>query len=94
MEKEEQRSRGAETRPVDPFSRFLFGPPRDRNRQTQNFGEQQQPNVNQTPPQQNDEIDYVKIMEQLNDIYNSYNQLKPMMKELTPLFNFFKKSKK
>ncbi|MDQ0232296.1 hypothetical protein [Metabacillus malikii] len=37
------------------------------------------------------DIDYFTIMEQLNDIMNSIDNLKPVLKEFEPIVNFFKK---
>ncbi|MDF0728604.1 hypothetical protein PY093_18370 [Cytobacillus sp. S13-E01] len=65
---------------TDPFSRLMFGP--NKRSQSQSTPDQ---------PQQNTQVDYYQLMQQFDEIMGSVNRIKPIVKEFTPLLNFFKK---
>ncbi|MCA1031051.1 hypothetical protein LCL95_08460 [Bacillus timonensis] len=72
---------------VDPFTRLMFGPNRKQNYPNESTSENTENNL------QVNQIDYLQLMQQAEDIMNSYNRIKPMIKELSPLLDFFKKDK-
>jgi hypothetical protein len=78
---EEQQEAIKEEREVDPFTRMMFGGPPRRE------------NIEENPansPEKN-QGDYYALMEQVDSIMDSVNKLKPMLKEFSPLLDYFKK---
>jgi hypothetical protein len=77
---EKDQSEDVQTPPVDRFTEFMFG--------TRQSGK----NINQQ--QTNDEIDnlnYLTLLEQIDDIMVSLKELKPMLEQLSPLMDYIKK---
>ena len=67
---------------VDPFTRMMFGiPPR---RQTAE-------NKTESPSDNKTGDEYYALMEQVDSIMDSVNKLKPMIKEFSPILDYFKK---
>lgn len=65
----------------DRFSEFMFG---------SKFKRQTEPSVEK---EDNNEINYLHIMEQIDSIMTSVNELKPVLSQLSPIINFIKKKK-
>ncbi|WP_237661535.1 hypothetical protein [Sutcliffiella horikoshii] len=78
---EEQQEPIKEERDVDPFTRMMFGSPPRR--------EMVEENPANKPEKAN--TDYYALMEQVDSIMESVNKLKPMLKEFSPLLDYFKK---
>lgn len=76
MKKDQEQNN---TNQNDRFSQLMFGtfPPQRNHPQ----------NKEEEP-----EIDFMQIINQIDSIIGSLNELKPMLKQLTPLLNIFKKS--
>jgi hypothetical protein len=84
MKQEADKTDQQDEERVDYFTKLMFGPiPPHRN-----VKERLEQKANEENLQQ---IDYVQIMGQVEEIMNSLNQLKPMLRKLSPLLNFFKK---
>jgi hypothetical protein len=68
----------------DRFSRLMFGPfpPRqaitEHKKDETNFSE---------PPHQ---IDFMQLMKDIDTLVSSFEKFKPIIKQITPLFNLFK----
>jgi hypothetical protein len=65
----------------DRFSRLMFGPfpPRQAIKKDEtNFSE---------PPHQ---IDFMQLMKDIDTLVSSFEKFKPIIKQITPLFNLFK----
>ena len=71
---------GAQTPPVDRFREFMFG-----TRSSGRNNDQQQTNTEM------DDVNYFTLLEQIDDIMVSLNNLKPMLEPLSPLMNYIKK---
>lgn len=62
----------------DFFTTFMFG----------------KPPVNEEKAEENKEVenfDYVQLMEQIDEVMTSINDLKPLLKEFSPFVDFIKK---
>ncbi len=66
---------------VDPFTRMMFGGPPRR--------EITEVKADNNSDKGNEE--YFALMEQVDSIMDSVNKLKPMLKEFSPLLDYFKK---
>ncbi len=79
---EEQQEAIKVERDVDPFTRMMFGGPPRR--------EHVEANTTENSPEKANG-DYYALMEQVDSIMDSVNKLKPMLKEFSPLLDYFKK---
>ncbi|MCM3616877.1 hypothetical protein M3936_04690 [Sutcliffiella horikoshii] len=79
---EEQQEAIKVERDVDPFTRMMFGGPPRR--------EHVEVNTTENSPEKANG-DYYALMEQVDSIMDSVNKLKPMLKEFSPLLDYFKK---
>ncbi|MBD8067545.1 hypothetical protein [Bacillus sp. PS06] len=78
---------------VDPFTRMMFGvnrPQRNLDNQVTNVPTNESTHGTS---QQTDFTQYYSLMQQVDDIIGSVERMKPMLKEITPLLDFFKKWK-
>jgi hypothetical protein len=71
---------------VDPFTRLMFGgnPPNRTKYQEHTY---------KSDVATDNKSDYYQLMEQIDEIMGSVDRIKPIINELTPLLNFFRKSK-
>ncbi|WP_077617292.1 hypothetical protein [Bacillus sinesaloumensis] len=67
----------------DPFDRLMFG---QRAKRMEWNNSEEHTHVNQT-----DGADYTQLLNQLGDIMTSIDNLKPLLKELSPLLDYFRK---
>lgn len=74
----------SESSSMDPFDRLMFGP-RPAKRNEKNASEKKS---NQNPT---DEVDFNQLMEQISDIMTSIDKIKPALKDLSPLLDYFRK---
>lgn len=74
------------TEDIDPFTRLMFGSNRHGRGAPMEQGNEDKVN-------DQNQVDYVQLMTQLDEIMGSVNRIKPMLKELSPLLDFFKKKK-
>ncbi|MGM0874605.1 MAG: hypothetical protein ACQEWV_07330 [Bacillota bacterium] len=75
------------TPPVDRFSELMFGT-RPTARKQENKHEPKHSNKDEN---KTDEVNYFTLMEQINDIMVSLGNLKPILKEFTPIMDYIKK---
>ncbi|WP_010283379.1 hypothetical protein [Bacillus timonensis] len=68
---------------INRFDRLMFG---TRARRDEN-----KPPVKNMIENKTDEVDFNQLMGQLDDIMTSIEKIKPAIKELSPIFNFFRK---
>jgi hypothetical protein len=81
---EQQNQTGPQGSP-DPFTRLMFG-------NSSRFPQQQASENKETiQPQQQNQVDYMHLMKQVDEIMGSVNRIKPMIKEFGPLLDLFKK---
>lgn len=66
----------------DPFTRLMFGQPRRGENQAGKTEEGNQKKIGE---------DYYALIEQVDSIMESVNKLKPMLKEFSPIIDYFKK---
>ncbi|KMJ57826.1 hypothetical protein AB685_13355 [Bacillus sp. LL01] len=78
---EKQRKPEREEAEVDPFTRMMFGGP-SRREVTEKPAENRSEKVSD---------DYEALKEQVDSIMDSVNKLKPMLKDFSPLLEYFKK---
>jgi hypothetical protein len=71
---------------VDRITEFMFGPRAGRERRMEN---EKQDQINNGENDQ--EANYFTIMEQLGDIMDSIENLKPMIKQFSPIMDYIKK---
>jgi hypothetical protein len=90
MDKKQEKSLSNDSK-RDRFSELMFGRSTPI-RSEQPSNEQSQQIVDAKDQAKEQELDYVQIMTQIDSIMGSINQLKPMIKQLTPFLSFFKKS--
>lgn len=78
---EEQKKVDSETE-VDPFTRMMFG-----------VQPRRQTTEDTTESTSNKKVgdEYYALMEQVDSIMESVNKLKPMIKEFSPILDYFKK---
>ncbi|WP_078548118.1 hypothetical protein [Litchfieldia alkalitelluris] len=88
---QEQSERNENTETVDPFTRLMFGGKRPRS--FEDVTKTEEVSKSTTDDQNMDFTQYYTLMEQVDDILGSYNRIKPVIKELSPLLNFIKKWK-
>jgi hypothetical protein len=69
----------------DRFSRLMFGPFPPRQAVTEHSKDRS----DTSEPAQ--EIDFVKLMEDINTLVSSFEKFKPIINKITPLFDLFKK---
>ncbi len=72
--------------PSDRFTQLMFG-----NRVPKRYREQNNMEEKQVEVEQSNEINYFTLMEQIDDIMVSIENLKPVLKELGPIVDFIKK---
>jgi hypothetical protein len=72
-----------ETNTVDRFTEFMFG--------SRPTTRKQEKPINKDEEDQKDEVNYFTLMEQIDDIMVSLENLKPMLKELSPIMEYIKK---
>ncbi|MBA2874918.1 hypothetical protein [Thermaerobacillus caldiproteolyticus] len=70
----------------DRFSRLMFGPFPSRQRENV-LGKSE---FSEFPPQQG--LDFMQLMQDIDTLVSSFNQLKPLMKKFTSFVDLFKKS--
>ncbi|RAK17031.1 hypothetical protein B0I26_11435 [Anoxybacillus vitaminiphilus] len=68
----------------DRFSRLMFGPFPQRQAMTEHKKDETHASE---PPQQ---IDYMQLMKDIDTLVSSFEKFKPIVKQMTPLFNLFK----
>lgn len=81
----EKQETDSSSKPVDRFSQLMFG----SRSATQNLKKDETQPI--TPEKQEEEINYFTLMEQIDDIMVSFENLKPMLKQFAPLLNYIKK---
>nr|WGD67123.1 hypothetical protein P5646_18830 [Bacillus velezensis] len=69
---------------MDIFSKMMFGDSRDRDKEPEENPEQSQ-------AENEEEIDYNHVLNQLVSIMNSLDQLKPVFKDFAPMVSAIKK---
>ncbi|PMC40401.1 hypothetical protein CJ195_01420 [Bacillus sp. UMB0899] len=69
----------------DPFTQLMFG-----NRVPKRYREQNNLQEKQVE-EQNNEVNYFTLMEQIDDIMSSLENLKPVLKEFGPIVDYIKK---
>ncbi|MFD1779665.1 hypothetical protein ACFSFW_13455 [Fredinandcohnia salidurans] len=69
---------------TDPFDRLMFGPRGTRRHKNKVPDE----NSNQS---NSDGVDLNHLMEQISDIMTSIDKIKPALKDLSPLLDYFRK---
>ena len=80
---EEQASKEMEQVDADPFTRLMFGlPRRSENPPEEKSSDKEQKKFGE---------DYYALIAQVDSIMESVNKLKPMLKEFSPIINYFKK---
>jgi hypothetical protein len=79
---EDQANREKEHVDADPFTRLMFGQPRRSEKPAEKPEESNQKKLGG---------DYYALIEQVDSIMESVNKLKPMLKEFSPIFDYFKK---
>ncbi|MBM7620645.1 hypothetical protein JOC95_002500 [Bacillus tianshenii] len=79
---EEQVNKEKEQVDADPFTRLMFGQPRRSENPTEKTEEGTQKKFGE---------DYYALIEQVDSIMDSVNKLKPMLKEFSPIIDYFKK---
>jgi len=73
-----------ESSSMDPFDRLMFGPrPAKRNKD-----EASEETSNQNHA---DGVDFNQLMGQISDIMTSIDKIKPALKDLSPLLDYFRK---
>jgi len=78
---EEQKKVDSEIE-VDPFTRMMFGVQPRR---------QQAEDITESASDKKVGDEYYALMEQVDSIMESVNKLKPMIKEFSPILDYFKK---
>lgn len=78
--KNEDFTQAADPQPVDRFSELMFG---SRSSQLKQGNDQE--------PTKTDEVNYFTLMEQIDDIMGSIDNLKPVFKHFTPIIDYIKK---
>lgn len=63
---------------IDPFTRMMFG---NQRRSASKNSQNKEPQ---------NEADFSTLLQQLDDIMNSYDKIKPAIKELSPLLDLLK----
>ncbi|WP_051475627.1 hypothetical protein [Bacillus sp. J37] len=76
------------TPPSDRFTQLMFG-----NRVPNKYREQHNSQEKQVE-EQNNEVNYFTLMEQIDDIMGSLENLKPVLKEFGPIVDYIKKKMK
>ncbi|QOR67560.1 hypothetical protein IM538_05310 [Cytobacillus suaedae] len=84
MEEQQETQQTGRQESPDPFTRLMFG-------NSPRFPQQPDKNNEQLPSQPNNQVDYMSLMKQVDEIMGSVNRIKPMFKELGPLLDLFKK---
>ncbi|WP_223700701.1 hypothetical protein [Sutcliffiella deserti] len=79
---EEQTKIKEEEKETDPFTRLMFG---------QQVQREAKETKKEEPLLKNRGEEYYALMEQVDSIMESVNKLKPMLKEFSPIIDFFKK---
>jgi hypothetical protein len=79
---EDQANREKEHVDADPFTRLMFGQPRRSEMPAEKPEESNQKKFGE---------DYYALIEQVDSIMESVNKLKPMLKEFSPIIDYFKK---
>ncbi|MBM7604090.1 hypothetical protein JOC75_002063 [Metabacillus crassostreae] len=79
-----EQETNSSSKPVDRFSQLMFGSRRASQNPKQ---EEIQPN----PSDKQQEINYFTLMEQIDDIMLSVENLKPMLKQFAPILDYIKK---
>ncbi|MFC0271997.1 hypothetical protein ACFFIX_11090 [Metabacillus herbersteinensis] len=74
---------------IDRFTELMFGSAPRKKDGKENTEEAAAP-LEQSSP---DEVNYFQLMSQIDDIMGSWENLKPMIKEFSPVVSFFKKKK-
>lgn len=72
---------------ADPFTQLMFGnrvPPRYRNQQQKQVKEEEKKS-------DESEVNYFTLMEQIDDIMVSLENLKPVLKQFSPIMDYIKK---
>lgn len=84
--------------PFDPFMHFLWGPPPGSQMMppmqapnTQSNQQNQQQSTQDPAPGAMPPFDFDKLMSGADQMFKLVNQIQPMVKQLGPLFNMFKK---
>lgn len=72
-------------RSTDRFTQLMFG-----NRIPKKYSEQYQ-NPDDEGEQQKEEVNYFMLIEQIDDIMVSLDNLKPILKEFAPILDYIKK---
>ena len=78
--KSEDFTQAADPQAVDRFSALMFG---SRNSQLKQGNDQEQTKT--------EEVNYFTLMEQIDDIMGSIDNLKPVFKHFTPIIDYIKK---
>lgn len=65
----------------DIFSQMMFGA---------RYSAKSEPKTTASPVQEDQQADYMQIMNQLEDIYKSIQDLKPVLSEFSPIVDFIK----
>ncbi|WP_226670575.1 hypothetical protein [Metabacillus litoralis] len=81
---EEKQKTKSTPKPADRFSQLMFG----------SRSENHHPKVEEIQPAQESEkqeVNYFTLMEQIDDIMISVENLKPMLKQFSPLLDYIKK---
>ncbi|MBD1383039.1 hypothetical protein [Metabacillus arenae] len=81
-ENEDQLNEQPKNEPGDFFSQMMFGSSKKKPKSAKPSDA-----TNQT----GQEIDYMELMNQLEDIYSSIQELKPLLSEFSPVVDYFKK---
>ncbi|TXC90763.1 hypothetical protein FS935_12705 [Metabacillus litoralis] len=79
-----EKETDSSSKPVDRFSQLMFG-----SRSVSQNPEQEQ--IQPKPSEKQQEINYFTLMEQIDDIMLSVENLKPMLKQFAPLLDYIKK---
>lgn len=79
---EDQANRENENVDADPFTRLMFGQPRKSEKPAEQPEESTQNKFGEN---------YFALIEQVDSIMESVNKLKPMLKEFSPIIDYFKK---
>jgi hypothetical protein len=73
---------------VDRFSEFMFGA-KALSREKKENNQQQMDSVHDE--NKTDEVNYFTLMEQIDDIMSSLENLKPILKQFSPIMDYIKK---
>ncbi|MBE4909355.1 hypothetical protein IMZ08_14990 [Bacillus luteolus] len=84
MEEQQETKQNGPKESPDPFTRLMFG-------NSPRFSQSANKNSEEVPAQPSNQVDYMSLMKQVDEIMGSVNRIKPMFKEIGPLLDLFKK---